>query len=334
MVPFAAWLAVACGGGDGGVGPTTAHPTEGHPTADGGRAIADCRLFPANNVWNTRVNDLDPVADSDARLAWTEATLDGGLKAGACATVWEGSRCGIPWTLVDHTTPLQTVTFAGPWAWGQDDYPLPDDARIEGEPNPAGAWDRHVLLLDRDACVVHELINVRQVFGAYYADGAARWDLSANDGAADVWAGAEAAGLAMLPGIFDHDEVARGHVSHALRLALPLVQDQFVWPATRTDGQARDALAIPMGARLRLRDDARVDALGPAARVLATALQEYGAIVADTTVVTWSLTGVPDARWDEADLGTLATLTPADFDWVDTDPWQPEDGSMATWPPP
>ena len=86
------------------------------------------------------------------------------------------------------------------------------------------------------------------------------------------------------------------------------------------------------GARLRLRADADLTGLGPQATVLATALQRYGAIVADTTVTRWHLGGVPDDRWDEDDLATLRALRPESFEWVDVASWSPREGSLAVAP--
>lgn len=295
---------------------------------DGARTIAGCPSLPADNVWNTPVTDLPPVADDDARMAWLQQSFDGPLGPGACASVWEGSRCGIPWTVADADTPWKTVHFAGPYVWDDADFPLPDGFRIEGEPNAAGAWDRHVLVVDGSTCVLHELINVRSSVLGLYADGAVRWDLRANGYATEAWATAEAAGLPMVPGIYSYEEVEAGLIPHALRIALPLVGSTFTWPARATDGRSDDAKATPMGARLRLRAEFDRSALGPEAAVIAEALATYGAIVADTTVTRWALTGVPDTRWDEADLDGLSELTPADFEWVDVSGWAGDGTTM------
>lgn len=299
---------------------------------EGVRTIGGCPSMPADNVWNARVDTLPAREDSAARMAWLAGTFTDGLAAGACASVYEGSRCGWPWNVVDADTPPRTVTFAGPWVWGEAEFPLPEAFRIEGEPNRAGAWDRHVLLIERDTCVLHELINVRTGVGGLYADGAARWDLRSNGYATEAWAAAEAAGLPIVPGLFSHEEVEAGVVAHALRVNLPLVGDTFTWPAVHTDGRSVDARAVPMGARLRLRADADLSGLGPQATVLATALQRYGAIVADTTVTRWHLGGMPDDRWDEDDLATLRALRPDAFEWVDVTPWSPQEGSLAVAP--
>ena len=163
-------------------------------------------------------------------------------------------------------------------------------------------------------------------------DGAARWGLRSNGYATEAWAAAEAAGLPILPGRFSYEEVKAGVVAHALRVNLPLVGDTFTWLAIHTDGRSADDLAVPMGARLRLRADADLAGLGPQATVLATAIQRYGAIVADTTVTRWHLGGMPDERWEEDDLATLRSLRPSAFEWVDVTAWSPQEGSLAVVP--
>lgn len=135
------------------------------------RTIGGCPNFPSDNVWNSRVDHLSAVADSTTRMDWLSDTFSEGLFPGACAGVWEGSRCGIPWNVVDENTPLQQVIFDGPWASGTDEFPIPAGYRVEGEPNPDGAWDRHVLLIDSSTCTLHELINVRNVLGTWLAKG-------------------------------------------------------------------------------------------------------------------------------------------------------------------
>jgi hypothetical protein len=302
------------------VGCAPREPAVGAPVTlaeDGTRLLAGCPSLPADNVLNSPVTGLPARADSAERMAWLADNAGGPLAAGACAYVWDGSRCGLPMTAADADSPWRNVRFAGPYVWGEAEFPLPDDYRIEGEPNRQGAWDRHVLVVDASTCVLHELINVRHGVFGFYADGAARWDLRSNAYATEIWAGAEAADLPMAPLLYTYEEVAAGVIPHALRVLLPWIAASHDWPATHTDGRSDDPLAPPMGAWLRLREDAPVEALGPQARVIATALQTYGAIVADTTVAEWHLSGTPDPRWDDADLDTLATLSPTDFEWLD-----------------
>jgi hypothetical protein len=296
-------------------------PQEGAPDVeiltDGTRSIAGCPSLPVDNALNVPVTELPVRQDSAERMSWLAENAGGPLSAGACSYVWEGSRCGLPITVAGADSRWRTVHFAGPYVWGQADFPLPVDYRIEGEPNPSGAWDRHVLVVDRSTCILHELINVRDGLLGVYADGGARWDLRGNGYATEVWASAEAAELPMVPLIYTYEEVEAGVIPHALRIMLPWIADAYEWPARHTDGRSDDPVAPPMGAWLRLRADVDLERLGPQARVIANALQDHGAIVADTTLSEWHLSGTPDARWDDDDLDALGSLTPNDFEWLD-----------------
>jgi hypothetical protein len=297
--------------------------------ADGARTLAGCPSLPPDSAFNVPVTALPAHAESVERIGWLSENAGGDLLAGACSYVWEGSRCGLPITAAGAGVEPRLVRFAGPYVWGNDHFSIPEEYRIEGEPNPAGAWDRHVLVVDAERCELHELINVRASALGLYADGAAKWDLFSTGYAVESWAGAEAAGLPMVPLIYSYEEVAAGVIPHALRVVLPVSAAGFLWPANHTDGASDDPRALPMGAWLRLRADTDLSGLGPQATVIATALQTYGAIVADTTVAAWHLSGTPDTRWDDADLETLGTLTPSDFEWLDVTARAGDGGSLA-----
>ena len=60
-----------------------------------------------------------------------------------------------------------------------------------------------------------------------------------------------------------------------------------------------------------------ISGFGPNARVVLTALKEYGMLLADNGSP-WYITGAPDSRWDDNEMHALGTLTGADFEVVDT----------------
>jgi hypothetical protein len=123
--------------------------------------------------------------------------------------------------------------------------------------------------------------------------------------------------------------VAAGRVDHVLSAALPMISsDPAIWPAMATDGRSAHPDAMPMGTWLRLRRDADLSQLGPQAQVVARALREHGAVLADTAP-TFVLRGEPDERWDQDDLGTLSTLDLGDFEVVDAAPMMLERSSYA-----
>jgi hypothetical protein len=99
--------------------------------------------------------------------------------------------------------------------------------------------------------------------------------------------GATGSGISLLAGLLTVDDLRRGRVDHALAIGVgSTLAGRFSWPANRTDGRSRGADAIPVGQRLRLDPSIDVGRLGlsPLGRMVALALQRYGAIVRDTTI--------------------------------------------------
>jgi hypothetical protein len=191
-------------------------------------------------------------------------------------------------------------------------YPIPARPRIEG------GSDRHLLLLDRDACRLYELFAAqRGAGGAWSAGSGAVFDLRSNRLRPAGWTSADAAGLPILPGLARYDEVAGGGIDHAVRFTAPRTRDAYVHPARHAAGESSDAALPPMGLRVRLKRGVRLTGLGPQARAVAVALKRYGMILADNGSP-WYVTGAPDRRWDDDDLHGLGRLTGRDFEVVDT----------------
>src|SRR5205814_3771018 len=131
----------------------------------------------------------------------------------------------------------------------------------------------------------------------------------------DTWTSADAAGLPILPGLVRYDEVAGGHIDHAIRVTVPRSDRSYLWPARHQAGTANASLP-PMGLRLRLRAGFDVSAYPPEDQVILQAMKTYGLIVADNGSP-WYISGVPDERWDNDHLHQLGNLTGADFEAVD-----------------
>ena len=77
---------------------------------------------------------------------------------------------------------------------------------------------------------------------------------------------------------------------------------------------------------MRLRSDADISRLGPQAKVVAQAMKDHGVVIGDTGPNA-AITGEPDLRWDDADLGGLQSLSVGDFDVVDASQMQVAAGS-------
>ncbi len=197
-------------------------------------------------------------------------------------------------------------------------YPVPPDAPIEGGPN--GDGDRHVLVIDRDACTLYEMYDAHPLNGgqSWQAGSGAVFDLTSNSLRPDFWTSADAAGLPIFAGLVRYDEaVGQQLITHALRFTVQRTRRAFIHPATHFASDAIDPALPPMGLRLRMK--AGFDCSGFAAeiRVMCTALKKYGMFVADNGS-DWFISGAPDSRWNDDTLHQLSQITGAAFEAVYT----------------
>jgi hypothetical protein len=286
----AAATALAC------AGLATATPLPGAPA---------CPILPPGNVWNAPVDTLPRHPDS-ARLVRSI-----GLGENLHPDFSDRGRYGIPINVVGRATPRRPVTFDYAGESDRVRYPIPAAPRIEG------GSDRHVLLLDRDACRLYELFAAERRGARWHAGSGAVFDLRSNRLRPAGWTSADAAGLPILPGLARYDEVARGGIDHALRFTAPRTRNAYVYPARHAASRSSDPALPPMGLRVRLKRSVPLAGYGPQARAVLTALKRYGMILADNGSP-WYVTGAPSAGWDDDDLHDLGRITGSDFEVVDT----------------
>jgi len=278
--------------------------------------IAGCDVFPADNIWNVPVDTLPVDPNSDAYVASIGA--DAPLHPDFGSGDWppgSGSPIGIPYAVVPDTQPGITVTFDYADESDPGPYPIPPDPPIEGGPQSDG--DRHILILDRDDCVLYELFYAwPQPDGTWHAGSGAIFDLKSNALRPAGWTSADAAGLPILPGLVRYDEVAAGEIRHALRFTAPRTRRAYVWPARHFASELTDARYPPMGQRFRLRIDFDISGFSPEVQVILRALKKYGMMLADNGGP-WFISGVPDERWDNDMLvSELRRVKGSDFEAV------------------
>lgn len=274
-----------------------------------------CPILPASNPFNQRVDAL-PVAANSATLI-DSIGADDTAKADFGSGTYDGGPIGIPYKVVTAKQKRVPVTFEYADESDKGPYPIPANAPIEGGPNADG--DRHVLLVDRDRCRLYELYDAHPLNGGkrWRAGSGAIFNLRSNKLRPAGWTSADAAGLPILPGLARYGEVAKGSIDHAIRFTARRTRSAYVYPARHFASDDADPALPPMGLRVRLKRTANLARLGPQARIVARALQRYGAILADNGSP-WFLSGAPDARWDNDDLQTLRTLSGSDFEVVVT----------------
>jgi hypothetical protein len=202
---------------------------------------------------------------------------------------------------------------------GETGYPIPEEAKtqsnyIEGSVAGGGtSGDRHLLIVDRDRWLLFELFAARWTGQRWEAGSGAVFDLSANGRRPDGWTSADAAGLAILPGLVRYDEAVRGPVQHAFRVTVQQTNG-YVWPASHRAGS--NAGALPMGARLRLKSSKDLSSYPATVRNIFRAMQTHGLIVADNGSNMY-ITGAMDPRWNNSELNpAFHGLTAGDFEVI------------------
>ena len=195
-------------------------------------------------------------------------------------------------------------------------YPVPGSAPVEGGNRSDG--DRHVLVVDRAGCKLYELYRaffVPKPKPRWDADQGTVWDLESTALRPEGWTSADAAGLPIFPGLVRYDEVAAGHLAHAIRVTFDSTRDAWVHPASHCAGDSTSPSAPPMGLRLRLKAGYGLGRFSGAAKVIATAMKHYGLIVADNGS-NWYFSGSSDRRWDDENLDQLKRIPGSAFEVV------------------
>jgi hypothetical protein len=124
-----------------------------------------------------------------------------------------------------------------------------------------------------------------------------------------------------LPGLVRYDEVAAGHIDHAVRFTVPRSQKGYILPATHYASSSTDPNLPPMGLRVRLKANYDLSGFHGQSLVILQALKKYGMINADNGSA-WYITGAADPRWDDNDLNQMKTVPGSAFEAVDTGPVQ------------
>jgi hypothetical protein len=301
----------------------------------GGALPGPLPLFPADNWWNADVSaaPVDPQSASFINFIGAGVGLhpDFGGDADPAPEIY-----GMVYVVVPGTQPLVPVTFvefgseSDAGAPGRPSgYPIPDEAKtqakwIEGG-YPGGAspgGDRHMLIVDRDHRILFELYHTHwnAALNRWEAGSGAVFPLDSNLRRPDGWTSADAAGLAILPGLARYDEAfGTAPIQHAFRFTVEST-NHYVFPASHDAGSS--AGALPMGARLRLKASKDLSGYTPEVRKIFQAMKTYGLIVADNGSNLY-ITGTYDTRWNNDVLNpAFASLQASDFEVVQLG-WKP-----------
>jgi len=302
--------------------PTVAVPTPPAPAVPTSTLVqlndnlAGRALFPSDNWWNQEISSapIDPGSDAFIDFIGRTRTLHPDFGP---------PPYGIPYLAVGAAEPRVPIAFVD---YGNESdngfgsergYPIPDVVKTQpnfiegGVPGGGTDGDRHLLIVDRDRWLLFELFATRWTGQRWEAGSGAVYDLAANGRRPDGWTSADAAGLAILPGLVRFDEALRGPVRHALRVTVRR-SNGYVWPASHRAGNTSGAL--PFGARLRLKASKDLSRYPGYIQNIFRGMQTHGLIVADNGSDMY-ITGAMDPRWNNDELNpAFRALSASDFE--------------------
>jgi hypothetical protein len=304
-------------------------------------------LFPPDNWWNVDVSGAPVDPNSANFISTTPPGINPSVSLHPDFGGTDGTANGIygmVYAVVPGTQPLEPVTFvefaseSDTGAPGRPPgYPIPLGARAQpkwiesGEPGGCSGNDDHMLLVDGDNRILFELYHAcwNAGLGRWEAGSGAIFELDANARRTEGWTSADAAGLAILPGLVRYDEVfGPDPIRHAFRVTVANTNGH-VYPASHTASNSNSPNVLPMGARLRLKASKNISGFSAPLQKIAQAMKTYGLIVADNGSNMY-VTGAYDPRWDVPPGDTIPgptwPLTAGDFEVVERG-WQPPVGT-------
>ena len=314
------------------------------------------QLFPADYPWNQNIASA-PVASNSTAIINNIISLYGNGRFHpdfGQDTHGNNPLYGIPFNVVHGKTQPMVHVVIGAYASESDveDAPIPANAVLEGDNQNgpvvglANRGDSHLIVWDEDNNIAYEFYNASRpsenTDGQWHAAQESVWNMNTETFRPLDWTSADAAGLAILPGLLRPDEAlpvsqgGQGMINHAIRVTLQnkIILDQFLYPASHVanPGNTNAAVQPPMGARLRLKASVDISTLNPESRIIAQAMQDYGLIVADNGS-NFFASGASDSvdannnltlTWDDNDIQDsthgLKSLTYSDFEVVNLTP--------------
>ncbi len=302
----------------------------------GGALPAPLPIHPPDHWWNVDISSAPVDSNSANFINFIGATV--GLHPDFGGDNGYPGVYGMIYMTVPGTQALAPITWT---AYGDqsDDgapgrpvgYPIPVAARTEVrwiEGGQAGnipvGGDRHMLIVDRDNRILYEL------YQAFWNASLQRWEaasgaiypLDSQVRRPEGWTSADAAGLAILPGLIRYDEAfGSSPIKHAFRMTVFPVNG-YVYPASHDASTTSNTNALPLGARLRLKASKDISGYTPEVQRIFQAMKTYGLIVADNGTDMY-ITGAYDTRWDNGVLNpAFEELSASDFEVVQLG-WKP-----------
>ena len=232
---------------------------------------------------------------------------------------------GIPYTVVDSSVTASVPINVQAYADESDVavYPIPSNMPVEGSPaDCSSTGDNHAIVFDKHTCAVHELYHAQSCSTApvkWSADASTIWDLTKTQKRPYGITSVDAAGLSVFEGLVRYDEIVAGYINHAIRFTAQFTKNNtndgyFAGAATHAAGTLWGTDNIE-GMRIRLKANYDISTLSPQAKIIATAMKQYGMILADNGSNLY-FQGTPDLGWNDDDLNTLKSIPASAFEVI------------------
>ncbi len=261
--------------------------------ADAEASLKAWRPFAADSPWNTPIPE-NPAIDPQSRELISDFAGNGSLYINI-------AEWSVPVYYIDmEETPKHDVLDLYPGQYGRGfepprEIPIPDGAESSGPKGGLG----YIAIVDKARNLEWDMRQAHKRDDGRWFTGFGAITNLRGTGVSRPWneveqpnlaAGATASGFPLTAGLIRVDEIKTGRIPHALMFAYPGARtDGFISPASTTplsvetvDGAAQTGM--PLGARIQL--DPAFDVAGSdlsrEGKIIARALQEYGAYLGES----------------------------------------------------
>jgi len=226
--------------------------------------------FEANSPWNVPI-PANPVLDPDS--ATMASYLGSEMKAYADlyeygTPVWEASA----------SDPFASVSCTEPWGTCQLTQQL---IQIPADAGTASGSDSSMIVINGNTG--YDFWNAHRNSETSWSTG---WGTRFSMTGSGTGGGADGSGVPLLAGLPRLSEMEHGEIRHALGFVTEdTCSSVFRYPASKTDGRSTNAGCIPEGTRIQLNpsiDINSIPGITPGEKIVARALQVYGAYCKDT----------------------------------------------------
>ncbi|HST26682.1 MAG TPA: hypothetical protein VLJ76_11910, partial [Gaiellaceae bacterium] len=231
------------------------------------------RPFAAGSVWNTPVGSTPVASSSSAQVSFLLAHMP---NPNMTLRDWGVSVSEIHPSDSTYSVPCTRYSNCTLGAFGG--FQIPKTAA----PDPSA--DGYLAVVDPSRQREWDMWQASTSGSSWSASAGAALSTEGNAVAPSGTASGDAANFPLLAGIVRPEEIAQGHIDHALVFGMPGVSDLgHVCPATHNDGSSSDPNALMEGTRLQLDPSVNVAALPIPAweKTIARAMQTYGMYLRD-----------------------------------------------------